>query len=175
LLNIKENIIRKKIGQLKKINTDHEIVIKPIKKVVILNNPQSNLTFEMFNFLHKTLGINSLDFDIITFKEKNDHYNELRGIVASNNIFNSFGKIKSLEIQEFIEKDYDLLLDFTGTKNIYEKYLSLLLKANFKVGYYTEEGLYDLMLNILIGDVKNFINETKKYLQILGLLSLKSN
>jgi len=171
LFNIKENSIQKKINKLQKELTKHSVTIKPIKKIAILNNPASKLSFDNLKLVQKSLGLDSSQFDIFTFKEKNDHYNELRGIVASKEVFSSFGKIKSPEIQEFLDQKYDLLIDFTGTSNLYEKYFSFAIQANCRVGYFNEEEIYDLMLNVPIGDIKNFAVETARYLKIVGLIS----
>ncbi len=170
MFKLKEHSIQKKIKQLTKDLSKKQLQIKPVKKVAILNNPQSNLTFENLKYLQKALKLDSSQFDIFTFKEKNDHYNELRGIVASKEVFSSFGKIKSPEILEFLEKKYDLLLDFTGMSNLYETYFSLAIQANFRVGYFLENESYDLMLQVPHGDIKNFADETNRYLKIIGLL-----
>ena len=170
MINLKENSIRRKADKLKKQLSKKELVVKPAQKIAILNNPQSNLTFANLKFLQKTFGLSSSQFSIFTFKEKNDHYNELRGIVASKDVFSSFGKLKSPEIIEFLDKKYDLLLDFTGLTNVYEEYFSLSIQANCRIGYYNEEELYDLMLQIPAGDIKNYATESRKYLKIIGLL-----
>jgi len=170
LLHLKENTIRRKVDKLKTRLSKKQIIVKPARKIAVLNNPQSNLTFDNLKFLQKTYGLSSSQFNIFTFKEKNDHYNELRGIVASKDVFNAFGKLKSPEIIEFLDKKYDLLLDFTNLSNIYEQYFSLSIQANCRIGYYHDEQLYDLMLNISLGDIKNYALESVKYLRVLGIL-----
>jgi hypothetical protein len=170
LFHLKEKSINKQLKKLRQKRQNHRIVVAPVKNIAILNNPQSGLSFENLKYVQKTLGFSSSQFDIFTFKHKNDHYNELRGIVASKDIFSSFGKIKSPEISSFLDKKYDLLLDFTGLTNIYEKYLSFSIQANCRVGYLDPEESYDIMLNIKKGDIKNFANETVRYLQIIGLI-----
>jgi len=170
LFKLKENNIQKKTKKLQKLFEKRNVQIKPVQKIAVLNNPTSNLNFENLKLVQKTLGLKSSQFEIFTFKNKNDHYNELRGIVASKDVFSTFGKIKSPEIIEFLKKDFDLLLDFTGMSNLYEKYFSLAIKANYRVGYFHPEELYDLMLNIKKGDIDNFASETYKYLTIIGLL-----
>ncbi len=170
MFDIKENSIKRKTNALIKALSKRQLVAYPVQKVVILNNPQSNLNFENLKYVQRALNLSSSQFEIFTFKEKNDHYNELRGIVADKNVFSTFGKIKTPEILEFLNKDYDLLLDFTGLSNLYEKYLSLSIKASFRVGYINEEELYDLMLDIPKKNVNLFADETAKYLKIIGLL-----
>jgi len=143
---------------------------KPIVKVAVLNNPASNLTFDHLKYVQKALGLRSNQFDIITYKEKKDNFNELRGLLVTKDIFSSFGKIKLPEVETFLSKDYDLLLDFTGMSNVYEKFLSLSINANCRVGYQNDEELYDIMLVVNKGDIQSFIDETKRYLTIIGLL-----
>ena len=170
MFHLKENSIKRKTNALIKALAKRQIVVKPVQKVAILNNPQSNLNFENLKYVQKALNLSSSQFDIFTFKEKNDHYNELRGIVADKNVFSTLGKIKTPEIVEFLDKNYDLLLDFTGMSSLYERYFSLAIKASFRVGYIDEEELYDLMLDIPKKNVKLFAEETAKYLKIIGLL-----
>ncbi len=170
MFNLKEYILKKKVNRQKKDLSNKTIVVKPITKVAILNNPESQLSFENLKYVQKALNLHSHQFEIFTFKKKNDHYNELRGIVASKEVFSIFGQIKSPEIKEFLDKQYDLLLDFTQLSNIYEAYLSLHIKANLRVGYYNEEQLYDIMLEVPYGDIKKFADETARYLKIIGLL-----
>jgi len=90
--------------------------------------------------------------------------------VASKDVFNGFGKLKSPEIIEFLEKKYDILLDFTNLTNDYEQFFSLSIQANCRIGYFNEEELYDLMLEIPVGDIQNFATESKRYLKIMGIL-----
>jgi len=80
LINIKENRIRSKVKKLKKQLSGRQVMVKPANKIAILNNPQSNLTFNNLKILQKTYGLSSSQFEIFTFKNKNDNYNELRGI-----------------------------------------------------------------------------------------------
>ena len=171
MFNIKENSIRRKTKELVKTLSKRQIPSGPVRKVAVLNNPQSNLTFENLKYVQKTFNLSSSQFDIFTFKDKNDHYNELRGIVADKNVFSTLGKIETPEILEFLDRSYDLLLDFTNMSNFYEKHLSLSIKASFRVGYLNEEALYDLMLDVPKGDIKLFADETARYLKIIGLLS----
>jgi len=170
LFNLKEKNIQRKTDKLIRNLQDKSIKVYPVKRVAVLNNPNSQLNFENLKYVQKALNLSSSQFDIFTFKEKNDNYNELRGIVASKEVFSNFGKIKSPEILEFLDKKYDLLLDFTGLTNLFEIYFSLSIQTNFRVGYLNDEGLYDLMLEVPQGDIKHFADETARYLKIIGLI-----
>jgi len=170
LLKLRENSIQRKTKKLLKEYSKRSVKVRPVQTVAVLNNPNSGLSFENLKYVQKSLGLSSSQFHIFTFKQKNDHYNELRGIVASKEVFSAFGKIKSPEIVAFLDKKYDLLLDFTNLSNIYEKYLSLAIQSNFRVGYINDEELYDLMINVPVGDIKHFADEAARYLRIIGLI-----
>jgi len=166
---IKNRVIKKNINNMTKTLRNRSVIVKPVQKVAILNNPQSNLTLQNLQYLEKALGLNSSSFEIFTIKERKDNYNELRGIIATIDSFNAFGKIKSETISAFLEREYDLLIDFTNVSNIVEKYFSLAIKANFRVGYSNPEEIYDMMVLVKEGDIKGFIDEMIRYLKIIGL------
>ena len=170
MFKLRENSIQRKTKKLLRQYSKRSPEVEPVKTVAILNNPDSSLSFENLKYVQKSLGLSSSQFNIFTFKQKNDNYNELRGIVASKEVFSTLGKIKSPEIEEFLDKKYDLLLDFTNLSNIYEKYLSLAIQSNFRVGYINDEELYDLMINVPVGDIKHFTDEAVRYLRIIGLI-----
>jgi len=171
LLKLKKNNIRRKVRKLLAKKPMEVLQIKPVKSVVILNNPDSNLNSENFKYLQKSLGLNNNQFGILTFTQKKDQYNELKGIVATKKVFSIFGNVKDPEILEFLNNQYDLLIDFTNLSNVYEKYFSLLIKSDFRVGYINDEELYDLMINVPFGDIKSFIDEMTKYLKIIGSIN----
>ncbi len=146
------------------------VVVKPVQKVAILNNPESNLSLQNLQYLEKSLNLSSENFEIFTIKERKNNYNELRGIIASIDSFSAFGKIKSETITAFLDREYDLLIDFTNASNTVEKYFSLAIKANFRVGYKNSGEIYDLMVLVNEGKIKDFIDEMARYFKILGLL-----
>jgi len=171
ILNIKENIIRNKTKQLKKQLSDGYLDAKqPIRRIAILNNPVSKLTYDRLKYIEKITGLDTRNFDILTVKGRNDNYNELRGVIATKSDFSVFGKITSTEILEFLDRNYDLLVDFTGIQNEIELYFSLAIKSKFRVGYFLDDNIYDLMLDVKHGDIKAYTDELIRYLRILEYL-----
>jgi len=166
---IKNRILKKNINHMTLALRKKSVVVKPVQKVAILNNPQSNLSLQSLQYLEKALGLNSSSFEIFTIKERKDNYNELRGVIATTDSFNTFGKIKSETITAFLNREYDLLIDFTNASNIIEKYFSLAIKANFRVGFSNDEEIYDLMILVKEGEIKRFIDEMIRYFKIIGL------
>ncbi len=167
---MKKSAVNRKIKKLQKALLQHKPQIKAVKEVVILNSPDSKLDIKRMEQLEKALYLPSTNFHIFTVKEKKDNFNELRGLVADISDINFLGNVKNEQIKAFLEKKYDLLIDFTGLKNELQKYFSLQIKSGFRVGYKTEDDLYDLMLEIENGDLETFINEMQYYLKILHLI-----
>ena len=80
--------------------------------------------------------------------------------------------IKNLDLQEFIETDFDALISYYKKDNLELNYATACSKANFKIGLSN----YDQNLNDFIIDINpNFIDifgkELKKYLTGLKKIS----
>jgi GTPase involved in cell partitioning and DNA repair len=167
---LKKAAINRKIKKLQKELLNHQPIVKPIREVAILNTPDSKLDVKKMEQLEKALNLHTTHFHIFTVKEKKDNFNELRGLVADISDLNILGNIKNDQIKEFLNKKYDLLIDFTGLKNELQKYFSLKIQSGFRVGYKTDENIYDLMLEIEYGNLQLFIKEMQYYLKILHLI-----
>jgi len=146
----------------------HDIQIKPVKTVIILNNLQSNLNLQNQQYLEKALQLSKSNIHIITIKKQKDNNNDLQDVIASINSISTFGKIKNRTIKTLLDKKYDLFIDFTNTSNIIEEYFSLAIQSDFRVGYVNDNEFYDLMIQVEKGKIKLFIDEMMKYLKIIG-------
>ncbi len=167
---MKKSAVNRKIKKLQKSLVEHKPVIKKVRNVAILNSPDSQLDVKKMEQLEKALQLHTTDFHIFTVKEKKDNFNELRGLVADITDLNLLGNIKNEQIKAFLKEKYDLLIDFTGLKNELQKYFSLQIQSGFRVGYKTDEDLYDLMLDLEEDQLDTFIKEMKRYLSIMGLI-----
>lgn len=165
---MKKSVINRKIKKLQKDLSTHRPEIRKVKEVAVLNSPDSKLDVKKMALLEKSLNLNTVNFHIFTVKEKKDNFNELRGLIADIKDLNLLGNVKNEQIKEFLSKKYDLLIDFTGLQNELQKYFSLQIKSGFRVGYKTEDDLYDLMMEIENGQLDVFIKEMQYYLKILG-------
>lgn len=89
----------------------------------------------------------------------------------SKNDFNWKGKITDTSLLSFIEQPIDLLICFYSKKHFYLEYLTMLSKANFKVGFAgVNQDLFDLEISVKKEQMSYFLNETHKYLTILKKL-----
>lgn len=93
----------------------------------------------------------------------------------SENDFDWKGNITDTSLQAFLETEFDLLITFFNQKHLYLEYITLLSKATFKVGQVTlNEHLFDLEVNTESEDLSSYLNETRKYLQILSKMDKHS-
>lgn len=84
---------------------------------------------------------------------------------------NWFGKPSSMVIQNFIDEEYDLLIDLNINDHFPLKYISALSKANFKVGKFNEKGIeiYDMMIDSdNTKTLKYFLRQVDVYVTMLN-------
>ena len=167
---MKKKLIHNKIKKLSQKKAENQPVITKIKTVVILNNPNSGLDIKKLKLLENALKLDSTDFNIFTVKEKKDNFNNLHGLIADISDLNFFGNIKNNQIKDFFDKKYDILIDFTALEKPLEKFFSLKIPAGFRVGYKTDDLLYDLMIEVKNKDIPVFIKEMTYYLKLLKMI-----
>lgn len=100
------------------------------------------------------LAFSKLEYDFFSTKE-----------------LNWFGKPSSIVIQNFIDEEYDLLIDLNINDHFPLKYISALSKANFKVGKFNEKGLeiYDMMIDSdNTKTLKYFLRQVDIYVTMLN-------
>ena len=82
---------------------------------------------------------------------------------------NWYYKPQNYIIKNFIEKDYDILINLCDSRCIPIKYLAGSSRARFKVGKYEEKlDLYDMMINVKGNTLDELINEIYHYLNIIN-------
>lgn len=163
-----KSILRKTERLLKSKNNSLQIA-KNIETVGIIVNEGSEFDFEMLKKLQRDIASSSSNFLVLTCKKTTESYNEFRGVIIKESDFSWNGSIKAVEIQDFLEKPFDMLIDFTNNNQVFNNYLVAKSKAKFKVGYTDiDDRLYDLMISA--NSEKLFIDELIKYLKILKKL-----
>ncbi|MEE9363338.1 MAG: hypothetical protein V3U92_12140 [Cellulophaga sp.] len=79
------------------------------------------------------------------------------------------GKIENSYALEFLNREYDLLVNYYDDDKLLLQLMTLKTKARIKVGFGdVDEKLNDLILNTSIKDFNTFKKELKKYLIILN-------
>jgi hypothetical protein len=104
-------------------------------------------------------------------------YSKLEYDFFSAKELNWLGKPSSAVIQNFINEEYDLLIDLNIRDHFPLKYISALSKATFKVGKFDENeaGIYDMMIDAdNTKTVKYFLRQIDTYITMLNKTELKS-
>lgn len=98
-------------------------------------------------------------------------YSKLEYDFFSSKEINWFGKPSSIVVQNFINEEYDLLIDLNINDHFSLKYISALSGAAFKVGKYNEKDIeiYDMMIDSdNTKTLKYFLRQVDIYLTMLN-------
>ncbi len=81
------------------------------------------------------------------------------------------GSIKSTDLTQFLDQNFDMLIDYTKANTVFKKHIVAKSKASFKVGYTeVDDRLYDFMIAVENEEIISFNKELIKYLKILNKL-----
>jgi hypothetical protein len=166
----KEKSNQKHINRL--LNSRNVVVnSKRIKSVgVVLNLKEFSDLDAVRNFL-MDLGILPPKIKIITFVEDNKITNKLWDTYFSPKDFGWNGIIKNMDLQMFIDTEFDALISFYKEHSVELDLITVSSKANFKVGISNKNmKLYDFVVDINTNQFELFKSELKKYLIILNKL-----
>ncbi|PCH76927.1 MAG: hypothetical protein COB98_04875 [Flavobacteriaceae bacterium] len=122
--------------------------------------------------LTKRFGFHKNQVTLLVYKPTLDVKKEAnKEAMFGNADFGWYGAIKSPLVQQFIQTDFDLLINYSPSANLYIDTLVLLSKASFKVSHAgINDDFYDLVVATGLKDVATLNQEAKKYLQILNKL-----
>jgi len=114
-------------------------------------------------------GFKKEQITILVYKDKiksKEVINE--PFLSLKNIFLS-GEINKSEVIEFLEKPFDLLINYYDVNKYEILLLSIKSKANFKVGFDTvDKRVNHFIIKELVENYKEFTSELFKYLKILN-------
>ncbi len=139
-----------------------------IKTIAVLLNASEFHEFEVFRVYFKELGLTSPKHKIVAFTMDDKlEYNQWNAHFSPKD-FGWKGKIKNIDLDDFINEPYDMLLCFYKNPVLQLNLITAASKANLKVGISNEdERLYDLIIDVELKDINIFKQELKKYLNIL--------
>jgi hypothetical protein len=123
-----------------------------------------NLVFELFK-----QGIEKDKISVLIFKDKinKKEINSFDFITYYD--FNWSGDIENYKAELFLNSPFDLLINYHDFEKSPLVYLSYLSKANFKVGFASnDKKLNQFMINTNTNNYQLFIDELFKYLKILN-------
>ena len=114
-------------------------------------------------------GIQESNISILVYKDKikkkeviNEPFLSLKNISLS-------GEINKIEVNDFIETPFDLLINYYDVNKSALLLLSTKSKAKFKVGFDTvDKRVNHFIIKTLVEDFNEFVLELFKYLKILN-------
>lgn len=172
LKGLKRNALKKTIeSHLKK----RELTKKPIRSLsnlaVLIDASQSVNILSVVKLANE-LGVKSDRLTVMGYKDDEKDIAD-DGSAAYYN-FKSFamsGTIQSTSLKDFVNKDYDVLINFYAEEKLGLNYVAAASKAKFKVGFAeVDNRINDLVIGSSMNDTNLFIRELKKYMKILNII-----
>ena len=144
--------------------TDNEV-----KSLGVVLNIDEVDDFDLFRELAETMKIHPNKLKVIAFSEsKKDDLNAWDSCYNFKD-FSWKGSVKNIELQSFLDKDFDVLISYYEKEILELKLITALSKAKFKVGILqTDERLNDLIIKTNLKQFELFKTEVFKYLTILN-------
>jgi hypothetical protein len=163
-----DNKINKILDKVKKLKEKR--TLSKIDAIAVFVDEYIAFNDKEFTKLQKLMGLDHTHFNIITYKEKKSNFNEFRGTVILSSDIDWKGRIKSKDVQETLNKKYDLLIDYTQADQQKKQLIVAICNAGFKVGFSDKKDeLYDFMIAVNPSKVSLFNEELVRYLKILKL------
>ncbi|WP_339625858.1 hypothetical protein [uncultured Winogradskyella sp.] len=142
-----------------------------VKTIAVLLNSVEFDNFDEFRAYFKDLDLTSPKHKIIAFTTDDKFIGSQWETYISPKDFGWKGKINSIDLQDFLNEDFDVLISYYKSESLYLNLITALSNANFKVGLSRrDERLYDLIIDVKPTDISTFKKEFKKYLNILNKL-----
>jgi len=172
-LKIASFSLKKKLK--KTVRTRQTINLNNAKSIGIIYNDNEQKSNEIIKEFVSFLSQKDIQVYVVEFinkKIKSENYIKKKGFnYFSLNDLNWFYKPKSIIVDEFINNDFDILIDLSLNNNCFPvQYINALSKAKFKIGkFYETPNFYDFMINIdSNNDLSFFIEQIKHYLSMIN-------
>ena len=144
---------------------------KKVRNIAVLLFADEFIDFDQFRAYFKELNLTSPKHRIIAFTLDDKFEGSQWETYFSPKDFGWKGKINNIDLQSFLDEDYDVLISYYKTNNVLLNLITATSKANLKVGLTrTDERLYDLIIDVSPEKFDTFKIEFKKYLNILNKL-----
>ena len=125
---------------------------------------------ELYNF-SKEFNLQYKDIKIFKYIQLKKKVPTLQDNQVSNKDFSWNGTLKNVSAQEFLNRNFDMLVVLQKDKNVYIDYMVSQSKAKFKVGLTPVNiALFDLIIQLKPTQLELFKTELEKYLTALNKL-----
>ena len=135
---------------------------------VILNFEEYN-NLDQLRLMLKSIGIKDNKVKFISFIDDEKSKPNSWDAFFNPKDFGWKGKIKNIELEEFINYKFDALISYYNQDILELNFVTALSGANFKIGISNYDlRLYDLIIDIETKHLHVFQNEILKYLKVLN-------
>lgn len=143
------------------------------KKAGILLNAKDVKTFNQAKELRTFLKSKNIEVSSLGYVENEDVVEKYSYQIGMNHFtkkgLNWFNMPKCDTVQQFIAKDFDILIDISMLDIYQLQYIVALSRARFKVGKFKEkDSYYDFMIDIKNNNIPEFIKQIKHYLELIN-------
>ena len=167
VLKIQRNILLKKVA---KNNRSRDISQRngALKNIAFLVAEKDCESPEFLYKLDKELKVKSKDITTFVFLESKRKVPSLKQNQVSFKDFNWKGDLTNTNAKQFLDRDFDALVGYYTSSDLYLDYMMSQSKAKFKIGLKNcNESLFDLILGVTTQEKEKFNTELIKYLKIL--------
>ncbi len=171
LKGLKRNAIKKSIEtHLKKRNTS-STGISSLKTLAVLVDASNSINIGAIVKLANELQVNPEDLKVVGYKEDKDIEDDKDAAYYNDKSFAVNGSVKNRALQDFMNKEYDVLITFYEENKLELNYVAAVSKAKLKIGFAeVDNRINDLIIGSTTNDTNLFISELKKYLKILQVI-----
>ena len=140
---------------------------RKVKKVAILLDNESLENIVLANLTNK-LPFEKENITVLIYREFSKK-EEISPKFFTNKDIGMKASLKSDNLKNFVKNDYDLLINYVKTPNLYTNMVTLLSQASLKTGFAgVDDRLYDLVISDEGFNEAVLNQELKKYLTILN-------
>ena len=142
-----------------------------VNSIGVIFDYDSYYDYDFFRNLIKDLGVNDTKVRFIAKVDLEKNKPNSWDSFFSLDNFDWLGRPKSVEIEEFVEQPFDVLISYYKPNQLELNLVTARSKANFKIGITNEDSrLHDLTIDVEPSDTDVFRTELIKYLTQLNRL-----
>lgn len=169
-MGIKEKIAQRKLAKLAR-NVSRKPVFPDVSKAKVIGVLYHPSQKEALNYLKSYFNREQIIFrGFCVFEENSNPHPDANSLTVKD--LNFWGLPKSEAVRDFIEMKFDILLNISLNQNLVLDYITLLSRAQFKVGSSPDEKNY-FDLNINIGEKQDVMFLVKQQIFYLAQLNKK--
>ena len=148
---------------------DVNVTDSKIKSLGVIMHINEIDDFELFRKLAENLNIQPFNLKIIAYSSESKEKPNSWDICFNEKDFGWKGTIHNVELQSFLETDFDVLISYYEEDILELKLITAKSKAQFKIGIFQPDSrLNDLIIQTKLNEFDAFKNELFKYLTILN-------